>query len=103
MKAGRYGEKWCNSSTEKLFGKSSINGDLNGNGSSRWKQRAFYDFLKDISYLFMDINIIRISVWDEIIIKEEYKTIGWLLDNKCEGELVEFLNNRIKEVLDIMK
>lgn len=97
LKAGSYGGKWCNSSTEKQFGKSSTKGDLNGNGASRWKQRAFYDFLKDISHLFIDVNIIRILVWDEVIIGEERKNIGWLLDNKYEDELAKFIDHRIKE------
>lgn len=56
---------WTNPSTEKQFGKASKNRDLSGNGSPRWKQRAFYDFLKDLVPLLYGIPLIRISIYDE--------------------------------------
>jgi hypothetical protein len=37
-----------------------------GVGPSRWKQRAFYDFVKDLSPLLLDIVLVRIAVWDRI-------------------------------------
>ena len=35
--------------------------DLNGEGSPRWKQRAFYDFVKDLSPLIKGSLIIAIN------------------------------------------
>jgi hypothetical protein len=46
LKAGGFGGNWSNPSCEKDFGKASEPKKLSGNGSPRWKQRAFYDFLK---------------------------------------------------------
>ncbi|RKX29292.1 MAG: hypothetical protein DRP47_02070 [Candidatus Zixiibacteriota bacterium] len=56
---------WTNSSTEKQFGKASKSRDFSRNGSPRWKQRAFYDFLKDLVPTLYDIPLIRISIYDE--------------------------------------
>ena len=39
---------WSNASTERQFGASGPRGDLSGAGSSRYKQRAFYDFARDL-------------------------------------------------------
>lgn len=73
---------WSNPSTEKQFGKSETRGTLANNGSSRWKQRAFYDFIKDISSVIIGIPIIRISIYEIYksnmildMIKNEHKTI----------------------------
>jgi hypothetical protein len=51
LKAGSYGGKWTNNSCEAQFGEAATKGDLTGNGSPRWKQRAFYDFAKDLTPL----------------------------------------------------
>lgn len=40
---------WSSPSTVKQFGAGAAFGDLTPPGSPRWKQRAFYDFLKDLS------------------------------------------------------
>ncbi|MCK4799233.1 MAG: hypothetical protein KAT05_17805, partial [Spirochaetes bacterium] len=49
LKSASWGKNWKNDSTEKQFGNSNEPKKLDGNGASRWKQRAFYDFLKDVS------------------------------------------------------
>lgn len=69
LKAGSYGGKWTNPSCEKQFGPAAPSGDLSGNGAPRWKQRAFYDFVKDISPLLIGIRIVRLSIWDSVGVK----------------------------------
>lgn len=69
LRAGGFGGNWTNPSCERQFGKASEKKDLNGNGPSRWKQRAFYDYLKDLSVLILKIPIVRLSIWDEILIE----------------------------------
>jgi hypothetical protein len=64
LKNGSYGGKWSNKSCEEQFGKTSQPRDLSGNGSPRWKQRAFYDFVKDLSPLLTGVKVVRIAVWD---------------------------------------
>ena len=59
----KFGGYWQSDSSEKLFMKSNNNGCLNGTGSSRWKQRAFYDFLRDVTGLIKGIPVIRLSIY----------------------------------------
>lgn len=66
LSAASWGKNWKNNSTEKQFGISSEQRIFEGNGASRWKQRAFYDFLKDISSHVLSIPIIRISIYDTV-------------------------------------
>ena len=64
---GRSQKRWKNDSTERHFGPSSPRGDLTGNGSSRWKQRALYDFMKDVSALRSEAPALaRIAIWESL-------------------------------------
>lgn len=98
LRAGGFGGKWKNSSTEKYFATSSNNGKLSGIGSSRWKQRAFYDFLKDISQLILGVNIIRISIWDLIDIEDESFTVGYLLDKHQGDDVIKLIKKKLSYI-----
>lgn len=66
-RARTYGKFWTSPSTEKQFGPAAPNGTFEGNRSPRWKQRAFYDALKDAQAVFrQDIQLIRLSAYDQI-------------------------------------
>ena len=67
LKKASFGKYWTSPSTEKQFGKSNEKGDLTVNGSARWKQRAYYDFLKDAWAKSENIKLIRLSMFDENI------------------------------------
>jgi hypothetical protein len=41
--------------------------ELSGNGSPRWKQRAFYDFVTDRSPLPIGVTVVRVAVWDTLV------------------------------------
>lgn len=94
LKAGSYGGKWTNNSCEKQFGKPSNKGDLNGNGSPRWKQRAFYDFIKDLTPLLFNIPLVRISIWDELELNSRKILIKDILDD-CDYFASDAINNLI--------
>ncbi len=64
LKAAHWGKNWKNPSTEKQFGQSDNEGILSKKGSSRWRQRAYYDFVKDISSKIIEVPILRISIYD---------------------------------------
>ena len=64
MRAGSYLGKWTNESSIRQFGPAGSPGDLPGRGAPRWKQRAFYDFLKDAWSLVSSVRVARIAVWD---------------------------------------
>jgi hypothetical protein len=75
-----YGKYWTSPSCEKQFGPASPLKDLNGNGSPRWKQRAFYDFVKDLSPLLIGVKVVRVALWDVLMIAERAKPVGEMLD-----------------------
>lgn len=88
LKSAAWGGSWKNDSTERQFGISNESGNLEGNGSSRWKQRAFYDFLKDVSSKIISIPIIRISIYDRI----NSFTINELIVQNRRDELIEYID-----------
>jgi hypothetical protein len=67
LKAGAGQGRWMNDSTEAHFGPSGARGDFTGRGSSRWKQRALYDLMKDLTQLDVGARpLARIAIWDAI-------------------------------------
>lgn len=83
LRAGGYGGKWANASTEKMFGSSDPVRTFSRNGSSRWKQRALYDAVKDAYALYVDgASLVRISIHDQLNGKSINATLnaGKLLD-----------------------
>lgn len=64
---GAYGKKWANPSCKSMFGESDEPGVLGSLGSSRWKQRAVYDALKDAYALHTQgVALARVSIHDEV-------------------------------------
>jgi hypothetical protein len=80
MHAAHHGGYWSNKSCEEEFGPPGSNGDLSGDGAPRWKQRAFYDFVKDLAPIALGLRVVRISVWDTITASEGGYRVGELLD-----------------------
>lgn len=69
LAAAKYGGYWSNPRCIRQFGPQSSPGDLAPPGSPRWKQRAFYDFLKDLSPVVLGIPLARVSIWDDVPVK----------------------------------
>lgn len=57
------GQRWTNPSAARFFGQPSTPGDFTGNGAPRWRQRAFYDAVKDV---LSGRRLARISVHDSL-------------------------------------
>lgn len=57
------GKRWTNTSAARFFGDPSAPGDFTGVGAPRWRQRAFYDSVKDI---LTKRHLARISVYDTL-------------------------------------
>ena len=89
LKTAGWGKNWKNKSTEKMFLNSNTEKDISGNGSSRWRQRAYYDFLKDITSKVKNIPIIRISIYETY----QDKTVGDLLNNQDTKILMRYLKS----------
>ena len=67
LDAGKWGKRWTTPACESMFGPHGDVGELEGPGAPRWKQRAFYDAMKDIAALTSGtVRLARLSVWDII-------------------------------------
>jgi hypothetical protein len=84
LQAGGYGGKWSNASSEVQFGEASSSKNFSGNGSPRWKQRAFYDFVKDLSPLLIGVTVVRISIWDTVLEHGHTRQVGDVLNSPCD-------------------
>jgi len=79
LKERGWGGYWTSTSTERQFGAAGPKGVLNGSGSPRWKQRALYDAMRDITAFHGDIRLVRLSVYDEV----DSVTLGDSLTSKA--------------------
>jgi hypothetical protein len=89
----KYGGFWKNNSSEKLFVKSDDNGCLDGAGSSRWRQRAFYDFLRDVTGLIMEIPVIRLSIYQTFKGRKVYD----IIESKDKAMILDLVRTTVKE------
>lgn len=91
-----YGQFWTSSGSVKQFGQSSAPGDFSEYGSSRWKQRAFYDYLKDIYCLLQEKPVYRFSIYETI----GNVSLNKLLNTRIENEnIYQFINERIPGII----
>jgi hypothetical protein len=97
LKKASRGGYWTNNSTEGQFGAAGANGDFSGAGSPRWKQRAFYDFCRDIYGMANQIKVYRLSIYDEVKTNSGTVTLAIALDRNMQQEVKAFLKNVIKE------
>lgn len=67
LAAGKWGKRWTTPACESMFGPPGDTGELEGPGAPRWKQRALYDAMKDLTALSSGtVRLARLSVWDTI-------------------------------------
>lgn len=92
IKKATFGKYWTSPSTEKQFGVSGAKGDFSQNGSTRWKQRAFYDFCRDLYAKEFGFKLVRLSIYDEV---NPGLTLGAALEQERKFEVVEFLKGII--------
>ena len=89
----KHGGFWKNNSSEKLFVKSDDNGCLDGAGSSRWRQRAFYAFLRDVTGLIMEIPVIRLSIYQTFKGRKVYD----IIESKDKAMILDLVRTTVKE------
>jgi hypothetical protein len=66
LKAGTWGRRWSNDSCARMF-TGGPPGQLDGPGAPRWKQRAFYDAIKDSAAgSGIDLAIARVAIYDPV-------------------------------------
>jgi hypothetical protein len=90
LKAGTSNPAWTNPEAERHFGPSQRNGDLGLSGSAGWKLTAFKDFAIDLIARQRKIRLLRISVWDDLLINKKLTKFNELLisPGKAETELI---------------
>lgn len=74
---------WTSVSSEAQFGASAAPRVLTGTGSSRWKQRALYDAMRDAAAACGQVNLARLSVYDRV----GGRTLGNVLRQPGSGDL----------------
>lgn len=89
----KHGGFWKNNSSEMLFVKSDDNGCLDGAGSSRWRQRAFYDFLRDVTGLIKEIPVIRLSIYQTFKDRKVYD----IIESKDKAMILDLVRTTVKE------
>ena len=92
-KCRRYGGLWSNSSCEKMFDLTT-NSEFEDIGAPRWKQRAFYDFIKDMYSVVSGIPIIMIYIY----YRYASNTIDGLIANEDSRKLQEYITMRYQLV-----
>jgi len=96
-KVGKTGNFWSTTTSDIQFGKSQLDYGFSGNGPSRWKQRAFYDFLRDVFSLLQPKPVFRISTYENIGCgKTSINTI--LKKGRNKELLTEYLKKRIRQI-----
>jgi len=89
---GKYGRS---NSSNKQFQRDSLC-EPGREEMTRWKQRAFYDFLKDSLSLITRKPLIRISIYEEILYNTQSITIGAILDRDNYMDYKDVLFGLIK-------
>jgi hypothetical protein len=84
LKSASAADKWSNTYAESCFGKSSGNGDLSGEGSAAWKMKAFTDFITDLSSIINRFHLVRLSVYDNLLINKQLVKLNQILLSKSE-------------------
>lgn len=94
LRAASWGNNWKTNSSDKHFVASGDYGDLSENGSSRWRQRAFYDFIKDLNSVIRKVPVLRISIYDTY----NGSTVNEMLIKKDVRNLKAFLKDLRKNI-----
>ena len=98
LKTARNSTMWTDRESERLFGKSEEPGELAFKGSAKWKQRAFDDYTEDLQAMLSKIKLIRISIYDNLMVNNKIIKLDSLLisrNSMNEKYLLSFLQRRI--------
>ena len=98
LKAGTSIPFWTNKEAEDHFGPSQQAGDLGLSGSSGWKLIALKDFATDLIARQRKIRLLRISVWDDLMVNKKLSKINELLmsPGPRESEIVlKFVERKV--------
>jgi hypothetical protein len=95
LKAGTSNPFWTNSLAEQHFGPSQASGDLGLRGSSGWKLTALKDFSIDLIARQRKIRLLRMSVWDDMMVNMSLKKLNDILISPGKQE-VDLINKFVE-------
>lgn len=103
IKAGLSKGEWENPESQNIFGNSEEPGDLSleRNGSSGWKLRAWRDFLQDVSGDILGFKVLRISVYDKIMVSGKIQSFGELLSSSNRSNFALVAKSLIRRIINI--
>jgi len=86
LKAASSGQLWTNAEAEKHFGRSQVSGDLGLSGSAGWKLTALKDVAVDLIARKRKIRMLRLAVWDDLMVQNQLKRLNELLMSPRSAE-----------------
>jgi hypothetical protein len=98
LKAARSRNFWSDTESEMFFGRSEEPGELSLKGSSKWKMRAFADYLEDIQSKISKINLIRVCIYDNLMINSKLIKLDQLLMSRNPGNEKYILNYLLRRI-----
>ena len=103
IKSGLAGSNWHNPKAKKMFGDSEEPGDLSmeRNGSSAWKLRAWIDFIQDISGEIMGYKVLRISVYDKLMVNNKIQSLGTLMKTSQKKNYEYIAKYLVRRIINI--
>ena len=104
LKSASHGNLWNNTFSQKNFGKPGEIGELHKEGSTAWKYLAFQDFLVDLSSIIFNHKVIRLSIYDNILMNNKmYRVNDIILSSRPDYKtgLTKFLERKIKSLIPL--
>ena len=101
LKAGTSKPYWTNAEAERYFEPSQQSGDLGLSGSSGWKLNALNDFIVDIIARQRKIRLVRISVWDDMMVNKNLKKFNELLVSPSTYEAEQIIKYVERKVVGL--
>lgn len=99
IKSGQSPQLWTSKAGEINFGLAAERrGDLSGNGAPAWKLRAFLEYWQDLTAYIKPVKVIRLSVWDELMLDGKLISINDILltpQKKWNEALVNFITRKM--------
>lgn len=100
--AGTFSEWNGGTPAYQLFGRSSEPGDFGGLGAAGWKYRAYVAFCQDLYLIKQNIPMLRVSVYDPLLIDGKMQPLGFLLQNNFaqhKSYLVNYFKRKVEQAM----
>lgn len=97
IKKAARGGYWSNPSTVQQFGPAGENGVFDSNGSPRWKQRALYDYCRDLFGLVNQTPVYRLSIYDLLPYNGGTIYLGKALEHNLLEPIKSFIHTKVQQ------